>query len=222
MPAELHVYPGACHGYQIAQPTPPWRGRAAATPRSGCPASSPEIRIFTGRERHFRLSSNLDGSLPQARRGQLDRALPAARDRPVSYEDCVSPEFYEDERDAVFQRAWLNVGRVEDLPRNGSYFTKEIEVANTSIIVVRDLRRRGARVPQHLPPPRQQAGVERLPGEETSGIVPRVHLQVPRVALRARRRVHLRATGGASSSTSTRPTTGSCRCTATCGPGSSS
>ncbi|MER5661992.1 aromatic ring-hydroxylating oxygenase subunit alpha [Streptomyces mirabilis] len=60
----------------------------------------------------------------------------------VSYEDCVSPEFYEVEREAVFKRAWLNVGRVEDLPRKGSYFTKEIEVANTSIIVVRDLRDR--------------------------------------------------------------------------------
>ncbi|MFD7002477.1 aromatic ring-hydroxylating dioxygenase subunit alpha [Streptomyces mirabilis] len=60
----------------------------------------------------------------------------------VSYEDCVSPEFYEVEREAVFKRAWLNVGRVEDLPRKGSYFTKEIEVADTSIIVVRDLRGR--------------------------------------------------------------------------------
>ncbi|GHD58527.1 (2Fe-2S)-binding protein [Streptomyces mirabilis] len=58
----------------------------------------------------------------------------------VSYEDCVSPEFYEVEREAVFKRAWLNVGRVEDLPRKGSYFTKEIEVADTSIIVERDLR----------------------------------------------------------------------------------
>lgn len=57
----------------------------------------------------------------------------------VSYEDCVSPVFYEVERDAVFKRAWLNVGRVEDVPRNGSFLTKELEVAKTSIIVVRDL-----------------------------------------------------------------------------------
>ncbi|MFJ8027089.1 hypothetical protein [Streptomyces sp. NPDC096311] len=55
----------------------------------------------------------------------------------VSYEDCVSPEFYEVEREAVFKRAWLNDGRVEELPRKGSCFTKEIEVADTSIIVVR-------------------------------------------------------------------------------------
>ncbi|MGW0249002.1 aromatic ring-hydroxylating oxygenase subunit alpha [Nocardia goodfellowii] len=56
----------------------------------------------------------------------------------VDYEDCISPQFYEAERKAIFKRAWLNVGRVEDVPRNGSYFTKEIEVANASILVVRD------------------------------------------------------------------------------------
>src|SRR5215467_13272184 len=57
---------------------------------------------------------------------------------PISYEDSVSPEFYELEREAVFKRAWLNIGRVEQLPRTGSYFTKELAVANASIIVVRD------------------------------------------------------------------------------------
>src|SRR5439155_24323394 len=46
----------------------------------------------------------------------------------------------EDERRAVFERAWLNVARAEDLPRNGSYVTRELEVAKTSIIVVRDLQ----------------------------------------------------------------------------------
>ena len=45
---------------------------------------------------------------------------------PVSYEDSISPEFYELERQAIFARAWLQVGRVEQLPRNGSYFTREL------------------------------------------------------------------------------------------------
>ena len=58
---------------------------------------------------------------------------------PVSYEDSISPEFYELEREAIFKRAWLNVGRVEQLPRPGSYFTKEIAAANTSVILVRDM-----------------------------------------------------------------------------------
>jgi nitrite reductase/ring-hydroxylating ferredoxin subunit len=57
---------------------------------------------------------------------------------PISFEDSVSPEFYERERDAIFKRAWLNVGRVEDVPRVGSYVTREIEAASASIIVVRD------------------------------------------------------------------------------------
>jgi phenylpropionate dioxygenase-like ring-hydroxylating dioxygenase large terminal subunit len=55
----------------------------------------------------------------------------------VSYDDSISPEFYEKERDAIFRRTWLNVGRVEQLPKRGSYFTKEIDAAGTSIIIVR-------------------------------------------------------------------------------------
>ena len=55
----------------------------------------------------------------------------------VSYEDSISPAHYELERDAIFRRTWLNVGRVEQLPRRGSYFTKQLDAARTSIIVVR-------------------------------------------------------------------------------------
>ena len=56
---------------------------------------------------------------------------------PVSYEDSISPEYYDRERAAVFERTWLNVGRMEQLPRTGSYFTRELEAAGTSVIVVR-------------------------------------------------------------------------------------
>ena len=56
---------------------------------------------------------------------------------PMSYEDSISPEFWELEREAIFKRAWLNVGRVEQLPRVGSYFTKEVVAARTSVILVR-------------------------------------------------------------------------------------
>jgi phenylpropionate dioxygenase-like ring-hydroxylating dioxygenase large terminal subunit len=58
---------------------------------------------------------------------------------PVSYEDSISPEFHELEREAIFKRSWLNVGRVEQLPRNGSYFTKELAIARTSVVVVKDM-----------------------------------------------------------------------------------
>lgn len=56
---------------------------------------------------------------------------------PVSYEDSISPEHYEKERDAIFRKTWLNVGRAEQLARVGSYFTKELDAARTSVIVVK-------------------------------------------------------------------------------------
>ena len=75
---------------------------------------------------------------PKPAEGSWTQHYPQLGTEPVSYEDSISPEFYEAERQAVFKRAWLNVGRVEQLPRKGSYFTKELKVANTSIIVVRN------------------------------------------------------------------------------------
>ena len=57
---------------------------------------------------------------------------------PASYDDSISPEHYELEREAIFRKTWLNVGRVEQLPRTGSYFTRELDAAGTSAIIVRD------------------------------------------------------------------------------------
>jgi len=76
---------------------------------------------------------------PKPPEGSWTEHYPELGTEPVSYEDSISPEYYELEREAVFKRGWLNVGRVDLLPRNGSYFTKEIAVANTSVIVVRDM-----------------------------------------------------------------------------------
>jgi phenylpropionate dioxygenase-like ring-hydroxylating dioxygenase large terminal subunit len=89
---------------------------------------------------------------------------------PVSYEDSISPEHYELERKAIFERTWLNVGRVEQVPKTGRYLTKEIHAARTSIIVVRAhdgelrayhnmCRHRGNKLVW-----------EDYPGEETSGV----------------------------------------------------
>ena len=64
-------------------------------------------------------------------------AYPELGTEPISYEDSISPEFFEAEREAIFRRCWLNVGRVEQVPKAGNYFTKELAVANTSVIVVR-------------------------------------------------------------------------------------
>jgi len=89
---------------------------------------------------------------------------------PTSYADSTSPEYYELERKAIFGRTWLNVGRVEQLPKLGSYFTREIDAAGTSIVVVRSsadeftafhnlCRHRGNKLVWND-----------YPGEETSGV----------------------------------------------------
>ncbi|MQY21729.1 aromatic ring-hydroxylating oxygenase subunit alpha [Nocardia macrotermitis] len=75
---------------------------------------------------------------PKPAEGSWTEHYPDLGTGAISFEDSVSPEFFELEREAIFKRAWLNVGRVEQLRRTGSYFTKEIDAARTSIIVVRD------------------------------------------------------------------------------------
>ena len=75
---------------------------------------------------------------PRPAEGTWTEHYPELGTGPISFEDSVAPEFYELERAAIFERAWLNVGRVEQLPRIGSYFTKEIHIARTSVIITRD------------------------------------------------------------------------------------
>jgi phenylpropionate dioxygenase-like ring-hydroxylating dioxygenase large terminal subunit len=88
---------------------------------------------------------------------------------PISYEDSISPTHYELERDAIFRRTWLNVGRVEQLPRVGSYFTKELDAARTSVVVVRN-RAGEVRALHNICRHRGNKLVwQDYPGEETSG-----------------------------------------------------
>ncbi len=58
--------------------------------------------------------------------------------RPVSIESYRSPEWFELEREQVFMRAWLNLGRVEQLAEPGSYFVKAIDVCKASVLVTRN------------------------------------------------------------------------------------
>src|SRR5689334_8686632 len=71
--------------------------------------------------------------------GSWTERYPELGTEPVSYQDSISPQWYDRERDAIFGRTWLNLGRVEQLPRKGSYFTKELDAARTSVIVVRGM-----------------------------------------------------------------------------------
>jgi nitrite reductase/ring-hydroxylating ferredoxin subunit len=74
---------------------------------------------------------------PKPAEGSWTEHYPELSTGPISFRDSTSPEFYAAEREAIFKRAWLNVGRVEELPRVGSYFTKDIAVVGTSIVVVK-------------------------------------------------------------------------------------
>jgi phenylpropionate dioxygenase-like ring-hydroxylating dioxygenase large terminal subunit len=72
-------------------------------------------------------------------KGKFTPQYPGLGTAPVSYEDSISPEFFEAEREAVFTRTWLYVGRAERLPRPGTYFTRELPGRLASIVVARGL-----------------------------------------------------------------------------------
>ncbi|RTL54476.1 MAG: aromatic ring-hydroxylating dioxygenase subunit alpha [Rhodocyclaceae bacterium] len=56
---------------------------------------------------------------------------------PIGVEPCISPEFYEKEREKVFLKTWLKVGRVEEIPNPGDYKVKKLSFAKTSAILIR-------------------------------------------------------------------------------------
>ena len=56
---------------------------------------------------------------------------------PVSAEPCISPEYFELERERVFRRTWLYVGRMEAIPKPGDYFVQDLAVCQASILVIR-------------------------------------------------------------------------------------
>ncbi|MFW2828722.1 aromatic ring-hydroxylating oxygenase subunit alpha [Sphingomonas sp. ID0503] len=56
---------------------------------------------------------------------------------PVPTEPYRSPAYFELERERIFKRAWLCLGREERLEKPGSYFVQPIEVAKASVLVCR-------------------------------------------------------------------------------------
>ena len=127
-----------------------------------------------------------DDAMVEPPEGSWTEHYPELGTGAISFADSTSKEFYELEREAVFKRAWLNVARVEELPRVGSYVTKEIEVARRIGHPGQRTRRSHSRLPQRLPSPGKQVGMERLSRRGDPRDVPSIHLQVPRMALRPR------------------------------------
>ncbi len=56
---------------------------------------------------------------------------------PVPVEPYRSAEYFELERERIFRRAWLCVGRVELLPETHSYFVKQLDIVKSSALVTR-------------------------------------------------------------------------------------
>ncbi len=65
-------------------------------------------------------------------------AYPELGTGPLGIESIISPELFEQEREKVFKKVWLKVGRVEEIPDAGDYKVKRIDVARTSAILIRD------------------------------------------------------------------------------------
>ena len=56
---------------------------------------------------------------------------------PVRVESYRSEEFFKLERDRVFARSWLIMGRQEELPKPHSFIVKEIEICGVSVLITR-------------------------------------------------------------------------------------
>ncbi len=77
---------------------------------------------------------------PKPAAGSWTENWPELGTAPVNYEDSIDPEHFKLEQQAIFKKTWLNVGRVERLPKKGSYFSREMPSAGpgTSVIIVKD------------------------------------------------------------------------------------
>ena len=72
-------------------------------------------------------------------KGKFTPLYPDLGTGPVSYEDSISSEFFEAEREAVFKRTWLYVGREERVARPGAFFTRELPGNLASLVITRGL-----------------------------------------------------------------------------------
>lgn len=58
-------------------------------------------------------------------------------EEPVSITPYCSDEYFEAERERVFRRSWLLVGRVEEVPTAGDFFTRDLPILAASLLIVR-------------------------------------------------------------------------------------
>lgn len=66
------------------------------------------------------------------------RRFPDLGRGPVSTEAVTSQSYFEAEREAVFKRAWLLLGRETELPCPGDFIVRRIEPWSSTVVVARD------------------------------------------------------------------------------------
>lgn len=64
------------------------------------------------------------------------KKYPEVGNGPIPTASCTSPEFYAREVEKVFKRTWLQVGRIEEVPKAGSYKLKLLEFASTAALII--------------------------------------------------------------------------------------
>ena len=68
---------------------------------------------------------------------KFSTSVPDMGEAPLPVAPYISAEFFEQEREKIFRRAWLEVAREEELPNPGDYLVRELEVLKTSVLLVR-------------------------------------------------------------------------------------
>jgi len=66
----------------------------------------------------------------------IDR-YPELGRQPIPVDALFGEECHARERERIFQRCWLFVGRIEEIPAPSGYIVRDIEVCNASILIVR-------------------------------------------------------------------------------------
>lgn len=84
-------------------------------------------------------NANLYPSLndPDQDLGAMDDIYAVLGKGPLNTAMLTDPAQLERERDGLFKRCWLKVGRVEEIPNAGDYKVKQLDILKTSVIVVR-------------------------------------------------------------------------------------
>lgn len=55
---------------------------------------------------------------------------------PIPVERYTSTDYFEQEREKIFRRKWLNVGRTLAAPKPGDYFTVDLAIGSTSLLII--------------------------------------------------------------------------------------